>query len=221
LFRINDDNGIDNDTDALHRKAKSNFWKVSMISYVIIALNVVVFLLVQQNPHLMQKGMLIPYRMVRQGSWYELLSSGFLHGGWTHLLFNMITLLFFGPVLERSIGEVHFFMLYSSGLLFSSLPSLYKHKNNPNYATIGASGAVESVLFAFIVLFPFTPLYLMFIPIGIPAVVFGVMFVIYSIWAGRREGQINHEAHLAGAFWGLLYMLFFVPNTIDHILTIW
>ena len=117
-----------------------------MISYIMIALNVVVFLLVQQNPHLMQKGMLIPYRMVRQGSWYELLSSGFLHGGWTHLLFNMITLLFFGPVLERSIGEVHFFILYSSGLLFSSLPSLFKHKNNPNYATIGASGAVAEYL---------------------------------------------------------------------------
>ena len=107
-----------------------------------------------------------------------------------------------------------------SGLVVSSIPSLIKHKNNPNYATIGASGAIESVLFAFIVLFPFTPLYLMFIPIGIPAVIFGGLFVVYSIWAGKREGRINHEAHLAGAIWGILYMLLFVPNTLDHIKTI-
>ena len=96
----------------------------------------------------MEKGMHMPYRTVRKGAWYELVSSGFLHGGWSHLLFNMITLLFFGPVLERSIGSEHFFILYMSGLVASSIPSLIKHKENPNYGTIGASGAVESVLFA-------------------------------------------------------------------------
>ena len=169
----------------------------------------------------MEKGMHMPYRTVRKGAWYEFVSSGFLHGGWSHLLFNMITLLFFGPVLERSIGSEHFFILYMSGLVASSIPSLIKHKENPNYATIGASGAVESVLFAFIVLFPFTPLQLMFIPIGIPAFIFGGLFVVYSIWAGKREGRINHEAHVAGAIWGVLYMLLFVPNTFDHIKTIW
>ena len=151
----------------------------------------------------------MPYRTVRKGAWYELVSSGFLHGGWSHLLFNMITLLFFGPVLERSIGTEHFFILYMSGLIASSIPSLIKYKDNPNYATIGASGAIESVLFAFIVLFPFTPLYLMFIPIGIPAFIFGGLFVVYSIWAGKREGRINHEAHFRRSCMGnTLYVSF-------------
>ena len=192
-----------------------------MLSYIIIAINIGVFLWSQKYPVIMEKGMHMPYRTVRKGAWYELVSSGFLHGGWSHLLFNMITLLFFGPVLERSIGSEHFFILYMSGLVASSIPSLIKHKENPNYATIGASGAVESVLFSFIVLFPFTPLQLMFIPIGIPAFIFGGLFVVYSIWAGKREGRINHEAHVAGAIWGVLYMLLFVPNTFDHIKTIW
>jgi len=191
-----------------------------MLSYILIVINLGVFLWSQKYPFIMEKGMHMPYRIVRKGTWYELVSSGFLHGGWSHLLFNMITLLFFGPVLERSIGSEHFFILYMSGLVASSIPSLIKHKENPNYATIGASGAVESVLFAFIVLFPFTPLQLMFIPIGIPAFIFGGLFVVYSTWAGKREGRINHEAHAAGAIWGVLYMLLFVPNTFDHIKTI-
>lgn len=192
-----------------------------MLSYTLIAINIGVFLWSQKYPVIMEKGMHMPYRTVRKGAWYELVSSGFLHGGWSHLLFNMITLLFFGPVLERSIGSEHFFILYMSGLIASSIPSLIKHKENPNYATIGASGAVESVLFAFIVLFPFTPLKLIFIPIGIPAFIFGGLFVAYSILAGKREGRINHEAHVAGAIWGVLYMLLFVPNILDHIKTIW
>lgn len=161
----------------------------------------------------------MPYRTVRQNTWYELITSGFLHGDLTHLLFNMITLLFFGPVMESNIGEVHFLILYFTGLLASSVPSLIKHRDNPEFATIGASGAVESVLFAFIVIYPFEPLYLMFIPIGIPAIILGVLFVIYSIWASKRAGKINHEAHIAGAAWGVIYMFLFIPNSLDHFLT--
>lgn len=168
----------------------------------------------------MELGMFMPYRTIREKTWYELITSGFLHGGITHLLFNMITLFFFGPILERTIGQEHFIILYFTGLLASSIPSLIKHKDNPEYATIGASGAVESVLFGFMILFPFEPIYLMFIPIGIPSILFGFMFVGYSIWASKKEGKINHEAHIAGAAWGLIYMFAFVPNTIDHFLTV-
>lgn len=162
----------------------------------------------------------MPYRAIRKNTWYELITSGFLHGGYTHLAFNMITLFFFGPVLERSIGETHFLLLYFTGLLASSIPSLIRHKHNPSYATIGASGAVEAVLFGFIVIFPFEKIYLFLIPIGIPAIIFGAVFVAYSIWASKKEGKINHEAHVGGAAWGVIYMLAFVPNTIDHVLTV-
>lgn len=189
------------------------------ITFFIIGINVLVFMAVYQAPKIMELGMLMPYRTVRNNTWYELITSGFLHGGLTHLLFNMITLLFFGPVIEQTIGQEHFVILYVTGLLASSIPSLIKHRDNPEYATIGASGAVESVLFAFIIIYPFESIYLFLIPIGIPAILFGFIFIGYSIWASKKEGKINHEAHIAGAAWGIIYMFAFVPNTIDHFLT--
>ncbi|MFN1836280.1 rhomboid family intramembrane serine protease [Balneola sp. MJW-20] len=188
---------------------------------ILIAANVVVSLAaLYLSPKIFELGMLKPYRVWRQNTWYELISSGFVHAGMGHLFLNMFTLFFFGPVLENSLGTFHFIMLYFSGLIVSSLPSMIFHKDDPNYATVGASGAVESVLFGFILLFPMQEIYLMLIPIGIPAFVFGLFFLGYSLYASRGEGKINHEAHIAGAVWGLLYLLIFVPNTIDHILTI-
>ncbi len=161
----------------------------------------------------------MPYRTIRNKTWYEVITSGFVHANFTHLLFNMFTLFFFGPIMEIQIGEVPFLGLYFTGLIASSIPSLIKHKDNPEYATLGASGAVEAVLFAFILLFPMEPIYLMFIPIGIPSVIFGALFVGYSIYASKKEGKINHEAHIAGAAWGIIYMLIFVPFALDHVLT--
>ena len=189
------------------------------ITYTLIAINVLFFLASYSVPKIMEVGLFMPYRTVRHNTWYELITSGFLHSGFTHLIFNMITLFFFGPILEQVIGRNHFVILYFTGLIASSIPSLVKHRDNPNYATIGASGAVESVLFAFIIIYPFEMLYLMFIPIGIPAIIFGFLFIWYSIWASKKEGRINHEAHIAGAGWGLLYMFAFVPNTIDYFFT--
>lgn len=190
------------------------------ITYTLIAINALVFFATTSVPRIMEVGLLMPYRTVRENSWYELITSGFLHGGVTHLLFNMITLFFFGPILEQTIGQTHFIILYFTGLIASSVPSLIKHRDNPNYATIGASGAVESVLFAFIVLFPFAPLNPFLLPIPIPAILIGVLFIWYSIWASKKAGKVNHEAHIAGAAWGLIYMFAFVPNTIDHFLTV-
>lgn len=189
------------------------------VTFTLIAINAIVFMATYYVPRILEIGLFMPYRTVRHNTWYELITSGFLHGGVTHLLFNMITLFFFGPVMEQTIGQGQFIILYFTGLIASSIPSLIKHKDNPDFATIGASGAVESVLFAFIVIYPFEKLYLMFIPIGIPAIIFGFLFIGYSIWASKKEGKINHEAHIAGAAWGLIYMFTFVPNTFDHFLT--
>jgi membrane associated rhomboid family serine protease len=170
-------------------------------------------------PKVIEVGMMMPYRTIRNKTWYELITSGFVHGSVSHFLFNMITLFFFGPVLEIQIGEIQFLGLYFTGLIASSIPSLIKHKDNPQYATLGASGAVEAVLFGFILLFPFEPIYLMLIPIGIPALLFGLAFIGYSIYASKKEGTINHEAHIAGAAWGVFYMLAFVPFVFDHVLS--
>lgn len=190
------------------------------ITFYLIAANAIVSLIgLFMYPRVIEVGMMMPYRTIRNKTWYEVITSGFVHGSVTHLLFNMFTLFFFGPVLENQIGEIQFLMLYFTGLIVSSIPSLVRHKDNPQYATLGASGAVESVLFGFILLFPFEPLYLMLIPIEIPALLFGVAFIGYSIYASKKEGTINHEAHIAGAAWGILYMLLFIPNTIDHVLS--
>ncbi|MGF1670203.1 MAG: rhomboid family intramembrane serine protease [Balneolaceae bacterium] len=171
-------------------------------------------------PPLLSWGILRPFRMVRQNTWHELVTAGFLHAGLGHLFLNMFVLFIFGPVLENTIGIYHFGALYLSGVLISSLPSVLWHRDDPQYATLGASGAVEAVLFGFILLFPTQSLYIMFVPIPVPAWVFGICFLAYSIFASKSEGsRINHEAHIAGAIWGVVYLLLFVPNTVDYLLT--
>lgn len=173
------------------------------------------------NPAAQQKGMLRPFLVFREDRWYQLFSSGFLHADLTHLLFNMVTLFFFGPVVERAIGGGYFIGLYLAGLILANIPSLFRHRDDPRYASLGASGAVGAVLFVFIYFFPMEPIYLFFIPIGIPAVVFGAVFIGYSFWAhNKASDKINHEAHIAGAVTGLLYVMIIVPRGIDHLLTL-
>ncbi len=192
------------------------------ITLVLIVLNILISLAaLYAVPKLFEKGMLRPYRTIRKQTWYEVITSGFLHAGFTHLLVNMFVLYFFGSVMEQVLGMGHFTALYFSGLMFSALPSLIKHKDNPDYATIGASGAVESVLFSYIFVFPTEKLILVLLPVPIPAWFFGIAFLAYSIYEGKRgAGNVNHAAHIAGAIWGILYLIIFVPNSVDHILTI-
>ncbi|REL24701.1 rhomboid family intramembrane serine protease [Rhodohalobacter sp. SW132] len=173
------------------------------------------------NRKILNDGMLIPSRVIREGTWYELLTAGFLHASFTHLLVNMFVLFFFGIVLEQNLGVAHYLALYITGLLVSSLPSMVYHRDDPTYATVGASGGVESVLFGFIFLFPTESIYFILLPIPIPAWVFGLVFLAYSIYESKKgRGNVNHQAHIAGAVWGIVYMLIFVPNGLDHILTI-
>jgi membrane associated rhomboid family serine protease len=150
-----------------------------------------------------------------------LITSGLLHGSLGHLLVNMLVLLVFGLSVERSVGIGHMLALYVSGIVISAVPSLIRHADNPAYATLGASGAVESVLFMFIFLFPTDRIILLFLPVGIPAWLFGLAFLAYSLGASRRGGgRVNHEAHIAGSVWGVLYPLLFIPNSADHLFTL-
>jgi len=192
------------------------------VTFYLVAANIIISLsALYLYPPLFEWGYLKPYRTVRQKSWYELLTSGFLHANVGHLFVNMFTLYFFGPVMERVMGGHYFLGMYLSGLIVAGIPSLIKFKDDPSYATLGASGAVGSILFAFIFLFPLENIYLMLIPIPIPAFVFAILYLIYSMYASKQErGKINHEAHVAGALWGVVYLVLFVPNTIDHMLTV-
>jgi membrane associated rhomboid family serine protease len=173
------------------------------------------------DQRLLQAGLLRPYRTLRKGTWYEIITSGFLHASLGHLFVNMLVLFFFGIVIEQSLGVFHYLALYFSGLAFSAIPSLIKYNDDPHYATLGASGAVESVLFAFIFLYPTEKIIIILLPIPIPAWVFGLIFLAYSVYESKRGvGKVNHGAHIAGAVWGVLYLILFIPDSVSRALSL-
>ena len=158
------------------------------------------------SPNILARNLLRPHWMLKQRDYFTLITSGFIHGGVGHLLFNSLTLFFFGPTLERRIGTNMFVALYFVGLVLSSLGTVYKQRNNPDYAALGASGAILAVLFAYIVYFPKDTIYLYF-AIPIPAIVFAFGYMAYSWWASQnRRDNINHDAHLDGALTGLIFV---------------
>jgi membrane associated rhomboid family serine protease len=157
-------------------------------------------------PKLLERNLLRPYWMRKERDYSTIITSGFIHGDFGHLVFNSLTLFFFGPDLERRIGSGRFLALYFTGLVVSSLGTVYKQRNNPDYAALGASGAILAVLFAYIVYFPTRTLYLYF-ALPIPAVLFAFGYMAYSWWASKhRRDNINHDAHLDGALTGLIFV---------------
>ena len=192
-----------------------------MIALLLLLATVVITLLAWYVfPGWQYKGMLKPYEAWREGKWYQLVTSGFLHADGTHLLLNMFVFFFFGPTLEQAIGSGLFFVLYFTALVASGLPTLILEKDNYRYASLGASGAVEGVLFGYIVLYPLNNIYIMFIPVGIPAIIFGGLFLGYSYYEARQKrGNVNHVAHIAGAVYGAGFTLLFVPNAFSRFLS--
>ncbi len=193
---------------------------MALTLYIIVITSLVSLAALYIHPGLLDWGMLRPYRTIREKSWHEMITSGFLHANLAHLFVNMFVLFFFGLELERALGAVNLLMLYLSGIVVSSIPTLIKFRDDPGYATLGASGAVGSVLFAYIFLFPTRELILVLLPIPMPAWFFAILYLAYSIYeTKRRRGKINHEAHIAGALWGIIYMILFVPSSVERILT--
>ncbi len=157
---------------------------------------------------------------VAKGEWYRLLTGGFLHAGIAHLMFNMFTLFFFGPWLELALGSWRFVIVYFGAELAAHAFTYVRHRDDNGYAAVGASGAISGVVFAFCLFSPLSPIYIMFIPIGIPAIVYAVLFVLFSAYA-MREGQegsgsrIAHDAHLGGAVGGLVLTIALFPSVVS------
>lgn len=151
------------------------------------------------------------------GEKVRMLTSGFLHVDWLHLGFNMYALYLFGKVVDSSFGTLNFVLIYFVSLIAGSMYSLYQHKIVPYYSAVGASGAVSGVIFSSIMLYPGMELIMLPIPIPIPGYVFGVGYLLYSIYGMKNQvGNVGHSAHLGGAIGGYLITLLLRPSVITN-----
>ncbi len=187
------------------------------VTLVLIAVTVIVSWQAWQQPRLLERLILWPPAVDRHRQYDRLLTHGFIHADWGHLLFNMITLYSFGSTMERyfagRITSVGYLLFYLSAVVVAILPTYMRHKHDAQYRSLGASGAVSAVLFAFILLSPWSSIYVFLIPVGIPAIVYAVLYVVYSIWMDKRGGDnINHSAHLWGGLYGVMFTLLQDPG---------
>jgi membrane associated rhomboid family serine protease len=166
-----------------------------------------------RSPQFIERCLFRPYFFLRKQRYETIVTSGFVHGDFGHLLLNMVTFYFFAFPLESRIGPARFALLYLLGLIASDLGTYFKHRNDPDYASLGASGAISAVLFAAIVYYPEMKLFIIPIPVPIPAPLFAVGYVAYSWWSARQaRGRINHDAHLVGALFGVVFVMLTDPQ---------
>lgn len=191
------------------------------VTLLILAITCVVSFMALNNRKLMDDLILWPPAITRHREYHRLVTYGLVHADFGHLLFNMLTLFFFGRVMEgffaAQLGAFGFVLFYLGALVVSILPSYLKNRRNANYHSLGASGAVSAVLFAFILLAPWSRILVFVVPM--PAIIYAVLYTGYSIYMDRSgQGNINHSAHLWGAAYGVIFTLLVDPHVLGQFL---
>ena len=198
------------------------------VTLFLIAANAIFSFIGFSNKSLVDKTIMWPYYIKREHEYYRFITSGFLHADWMHLIFNMFTLYFFGRNIELLFsayglgGNLSYIVLYLLGMVIADLPSYFRHKDDYAYKALGASGAVSAVVFAAIVFSPWSSIYL-YGAIKLSAFAYAVLFIVYCVYMDKKGGDnINHNAHLWGALFGLAFTLVLVatlqPTLFDGIL---
>ena len=187
---------------------------------IIIVITAIISFIAFSNRTVMNRLIMWPPAMQR-GQYDRFITYGFVHADSTHLLFNMVTLFFFGRAIENFyrpyVGGLGFVLFYLAALVVSMLPSYLKHKDDANYLSLGASGAVSAVLFAYILFAPWNLIFVFFIPV--PAIIYAVLYTAYSVYSAKRgQDNINHSAHLWGAAFGVLATIAIEPALMQRFL---
>jgi membrane associated rhomboid family serine protease len=191
------------------------------ITYIIIGVTVAVSFYAFNKPEITRGLIMNPYLVNFRGQYYRFITSGFIHKDHMHLLFNMIALYFFGPIVEQvfqvvfgPMGALYYILLYVLALVVSDIPSFFKHRINPGYNSLGASGAVSAVVFAFILFLPLEKICLYFV-LCVNGFILGIIYLIYSYYQGRKGGGlVNHDAHLYGSLFGLIFCIVLYPQSL-------
>lgn len=199
-----------------------------MVTLLLIAVTTLVSILCFTEKLQADKLLFHAYSVWHKKEWYRMLTYGLVHGGWGHLFFNMLTLYFFGRVVEQyfalvfgsKAGLLLYVLLYVSAIAVSTVWDLAKYKDDWTYSAVGASGAVSAILFASILFEPKMGIYIYLIPIPIPGFVFAPLYLVYCWYMARRgQDNIGHTAHFWGAVYGFLFPLICRPDIFRHFLT--
>lgn len=192
------------------------------VTIIIIAVTVIVSLLAFNNHEIFRRLAFNAYDIKHFKNSYRFLSYALIHADWIHLFVNMMVLYSFGRIVEQYYemlfglkGILYFILLYVGGTALSTLPSYGKHKDDYSYTAVGASGAVSAVVFTFILFDPMGKLTIFPIPIGIPAIIFGILYLIYSVYMGKKNiDNVGHDAHFWGAIFGLVFTIILKPDLV-------
>ena len=197
------------------------------ITLILVGITVIISLQAMNNPAMKQKLIHSPYAEQRTGEYHRLLTSGFIHADFMHLFINMFVLWQFGDQVEKMfilqfgtlMGRINYLLLYLVGIVIADLPSYYKHKDNPYYAALGASGAVSAIMFSYILFWPWSTLLLYGI-IPIPGIVGALLYLGYSHWAAKNaRDNIGHDAHFYGAVFGFFFTIALHPAWAGEFIT--